>query len=130
MIYPSTFYIYICHGTSLLYQLKEEENHKLSDNSRLPLETMNRENWPLATDEPVEIQDLRKITDHFRGMYGTCLKLIKENPKDHNMWPVGLGNTRILTNCAEEFMANYCNQKQFTTLDHMEGRRHCLSGKL
>ena len=46
---------------------------------------MNGENRPLVTDEPVEVQDLKKITNHFRGMYEICLKLIKETPKDHNM---------------------------------------------
>jgi hypothetical protein len=29
--------------------------------------------------------------------------MTKENPmKVHNMWPVGLGNTRILTECAQK----------------------------
>ena len=38
---------------------------------------MNGENRPLITDEPVEfeklpveVQDFRKIADHFRGIYG------------------------------------------------------------
>jgi hypothetical protein len=26
----------------------------------------------------------------------------KEKPKDHNMWPVGLGSTRILINYAQK----------------------------
>jgi hypothetical protein len=26
--------------------------------------------WLLVIDEPVEVQDFRKITDHFRGIYG------------------------------------------------------------
>ena len=40
----------------------------------------------LVTDEPVEfekypveVQDCRKITDHFRGIYGIYPDLIKEN---------------------------------------------------
>lgn len=38
--------------------------------------TMNRENWPLVVDEPiefenllVEVQDFRKIMDKFKGIY-------------------------------------------------------------
>jgi hypothetical protein len=52
-------------------------------------------NRPLVTDELVEfekelieIQDFRKIIDHFRGIYGLYLNLMKEKP-------VGLVNTRI-----------------------------------
>jgi hypothetical protein len=44
---------------------------------------MIRENRQLVTDElvefeksPVEIQDFRRITDHFRGIYGIYLKLL------------------------------------------------------
>jgi len=44
---------------------------------------MIRENWQLVTDEPVEFkkspvegQDFRRITDHFRGIYGIYLKLL------------------------------------------------------
>ena len=32
---------------------------------------MIRENWHLVTNEPVEVQDCKKITDHFRGIYRT-----------------------------------------------------------
>ena len=32
-----------------------------------------------VTNEPVEVQDCKKITDHFRGIYGKYLHLIKEN---------------------------------------------------
>ena len=34
------------------------------------------ENRQLAKDEPVEVQDFMRITDHFRGIYAICLKLI------------------------------------------------------
>jgi hypothetical protein len=34
------------------------------------------ENQQLVTDEPVEVQDFRRLTNHFRGIYGICLKLI------------------------------------------------------
>jgi hypothetical protein len=44
------------------------------------------ENWQLVTDEPVEfeklpveVQDCRNITDHFRGIYRIYSNLIKEN---------------------------------------------------
>ena len=40
------------------------------------LDPMNRENWPLVVDEPVEVQDFRKITHHIRGIYGIYLKLL------------------------------------------------------
>ena len=49
---------------------------------------MNWENRPLVTDEPaefgklpVEVQDLRKIIDDFRGVYEIYLTLIKKNQK-------------------------------------------------
>ena len=37
---------------------------------------MNRENRLLVTDELVEVQDVRKFTDHYRGIYGICLQLM------------------------------------------------------
>ena len=47
---------------------------------------MDGENRQLVTDEPVEfekllveVQDCKKITHHFRGIYRTCPNLIKEN---------------------------------------------------
>ena len=53
---------------------------------------MNGENRPLITDEPiefekqlVEVQDFRKMTHHFRRIYGIYLTLLKNNQKDHNM---------------------------------------------
>ena len=36
-------------------------------------------NWQLVTDEPVEVQEYKKITDHFRGIYRIYPNLIKEN---------------------------------------------------
>jgi hypothetical protein len=36
--------------------------------AQIELETMNGENQPLVTDEPVEVQDFRKKTDQFRGV--------------------------------------------------------------
>ena len=34
------------------------------------------ENRRLVTDEPVEVQDFMRITDHFRGIHGIYLILI------------------------------------------------------
>ena len=51
-----------------------------------------RENRQLVTDEPVEfekepveVQDFKRITDHFRGIYGMYLKLIYIKLEDVNM---------------------------------------------
>ena len=30
---------------------------------------MIAENQQLVTDEPIEVQDFKRITDHFRGIY-------------------------------------------------------------
>ena len=35
--------------------------------------SMIGENRQLVTDEPVEFGDCKKITDHFRGIYGITL---------------------------------------------------------
>ena len=37
------------------------------------------ENQQLVIDEPVEVQECRKITDQFRGIHKICPKLIKKN---------------------------------------------------
>ena len=49
---------------------------------------MNGSNAPVVTDAPVEfenqaveVQDYRKITDHFEQIFGIYLKLIKRNRK-------------------------------------------------
>jgi hypothetical protein len=36
--------------------------------------TMSGKNRRLVTDEPVEVEDFRRITDHFREIYGIYLK--------------------------------------------------------
>ena len=43
--------------------------------------TTNGENRLLVTDEPVEVQDSRKTTDHFRGICRVFLKLLKKSQK-------------------------------------------------
>ena len=40
---------------------------------------MIRKNQHLVTDEPVEVQDCMKTTDHFRGIYRIYPNLVKEN---------------------------------------------------
>ena len=42
---------------------------------------MKGENRLLVTDEPVEVQDSRKTTDHFRGIYEIYLKFFKKIQK-------------------------------------------------
>ena len=41
-------------------------------------QSMIDENRQLVTDEPVEVQDCRKITDQYRGIYRIYPNLIKE----------------------------------------------------
>ena len=43
--------------------------------------SMNGENGLQVTNEPIEVQDFRKIIDHLRGVYGIYLKLIQKNQK-------------------------------------------------
>ena len=51
---------------------------------------------------PVKVQGFRKIANHFQRNLSDIAKTDKEKPKDHNMSLVGLGNTRILTDSAQE----------------------------
>jgi hypothetical protein len=58
-------------------------------------EAINGENWPLVTDEPLEISawssKLREITNHLRRIYGIYLRFkLKEHRKVTNKYPVGL----------------------------------------
>ena len=46
---------------------------------------MMGENRQLVIDEPVEVQDYRKITDRFRGMYKNIPQFDKGEPEDVNM---------------------------------------------
>ena len=38
---------------------------------------MSGKNRQLVADEPVEVGDLRKFTDHLKGIYGIYLKWMK-----------------------------------------------------
>ena len=64
----------------------------LSQCRSFPFIAMIGQNGRLVTDEPVEfdkepveVQDCRKITHHFRGICGIDPNSIKEKPKDVNM---------------------------------------------
>ena len=65
-----------------------------------PKNPMIGENRQLVTNEPVEVQDCREITDHLWGTYNIP-KFSKEKPEDVNRLPVGLANTRISTGYAK-----------------------------
>ena len=41
--------------------------------------------YSVVTNELVELQGFRKITNHFRGIYKLYLKITKERSNDHNM---------------------------------------------
>ena len=45
----------------------------------ISLKLMIGENWQLVTNEPVEVQDCRKITHRFQRIYRIYPNLIKEN---------------------------------------------------
>jgi hypothetical protein len=45
---------------------------------------------------------MRKINNHFRGKLENISQLNREILKDHNMYLVELGNTRILTDYAQK----------------------------
>ena len=59
-----------------------------SDDKHMHFAPMIRENQQLVTNEPVEfeifpveVQDCKKITDHFREIYKIYPNLIKENQR-------------------------------------------------
>jgi len=63
--------------------------------------------WPVVTDEPVEfekylvdIQDLEFYQSFKRDLWNIP-QINWEKPKDFNVQLAGLGNTRILTNYAQ-----------------------------
>ena len=51
----------------------------VQDGSESKSRPMIGENRRWVTNEPVEVQDCRKITDHFRGIYRIHPNSIKEN---------------------------------------------------
>ena len=54
---------------------------------------------------PLKFKTFKKLIDHFREIYGIYLIHIK-NTKDLNMQPIGLGNTRVLTDFAQKSPQN------------------------
>ena len=60
------------------------------------------ENRQLVTNEPVEVQDCRKITDYFRGIYRISPRLIKENQRMSTCNRLDLQTTRISTGYAQK----------------------------
>ena len=62
----------------------------------------DRENRQLVTNEPVEVRDCRKITDHFRRIYRIYPNLIKENRRMRTCHRFGFANTRISTGYAQK----------------------------
>ena len=69
--------------------------------SSLEVGTMIGENRQSVTDEPVEVQDCRKITDHFRGIYSVYPNLIKKNrrmPTCNRLDLQTLGSQPIMSN--------------------------------
>ena len=44
--------------------------------AKVCMKSMIGENWQLIVDKLVEVQDFKRITDHFRGIYGIYLILI------------------------------------------------------
>ena len=63
---------------------------------------MNMENRLLVTDQPVEVQDYRKLTDQFRENYGIYFKLIKKNRKIATWNWLDLVNTRFWIDHAQK----------------------------
>jgi hypothetical protein len=64
---------------------------------------MNGESQLLISDQPIEfekyplaLEDSGKLPITFRGIYGIGIPYIdKEKPNDHDVQPVGLGNTTL-----------------------------------
>jgi hypothetical protein len=73
---------YIYHLPLFRCNLSRFKNHKCQVGARkqcqetLEREQMNGEIWLLVTDEPVEVQDFRKITYQFRGICRIYLQLL------------------------------------------------------
>ena len=79
------------------------------------------ENRQSVTDEPVEfgkqpveVQDCRKITDYFRGIYRIIPQFNEGKPEDVDIEPAGLANTRISTDYGQKSSRSL---NQMSTLD-------------
>ena len=60
------------------------------------------ENRQLVTNEPVEVQDYRKITNHFREIYRIQPNLIKENRRKWTSNRLDFAHIRISTDYAQK----------------------------
>ena len=85
-----------------MYVYRSTPNHTL-------FKPTTGENRQLVKDEPVEfekqpveVQDCRIMTNHFRRIYRIYPNLKQEKKEDVNMLPVGLSNTRISTGYAQK----------------------------
>ena len=96
------------------------------------------ENWQLVTDEPVEfeklpveVQDRKKITDHFRGIYKIYPNSIKENRRMStcNLLDLQiLGSNRICPKISPIIVLNYMRTPPTHYFLESSGRRR--TGKL
>ena len=68
-------------------------------------------------NSPVEVQDFRgRKNPSFWGHLLNVPYISKENMKDHNIKPVGVGNTRILTDCAQKSPRNTGSETKWRVL--------------
>ena len=72
----------------------EFPTHAIKQNSVVKGEQVGFDKWPVEVAE---------IAHHFRRIYRIYYTLMKKKAKVVNTWPVGLGWTRILTDCARKF---------------------------
>jgi hypothetical protein len=107
-----------------LYENTRDETYM---NTSLIVEHFDREIRPLVTDEPVEVQDFRRITDHFRGIYGIYLKLMQKTRRMSTCnQPAGLANTRISTDSAQNLPDRWSSMHIF----HVSVRVLCVRDSL
>ena len=78
--------------------------------------SMIGENRQLVTNEPVEVQDCRKITDIFRGIYRIYPNLIKENRRMWTWNRLDLGTLGSQESYLYIFCKRQCGPSQNITL--------------
>ena len=85
-----------------LYKNKKVENP----------DTMRRENRQVVTDEPVEVQDSRRTTDQFRGIYGIYLKLMQKNRRMSTCNRLNLQTLGSQPTILPKILPNHCQTLQ------------------
>ena len=75
--------------------------HPINSQWDIDHESMIGENRHLLTDEPVEVQDCKKITDKFKVII-EYTQFNKGKLKDVNMYSNELANTEISTDYAQK----------------------------